>query len=111
MAALTHKYPWYPAFYSSGTAAALVHHWLRALSISFPLNHKLCRSFTSSRRVVALTTRRARLGACLRNASSRFFALMSEMGHSRHSGLPPPTSGLPRSTDIVSLDRHVSNVP
>jgi hypothetical protein len=35
----------------------------------------------------------------------------SQLGHSRHSGLPPPTSGLPRSTDIVSIGRHVSNVP
>src|SRR5216683_4035922 len=35
---------------------------------------------------------------------------MSLLGHSRHSDLPLPTSGLPRSTDIVSVDRHVANL-
>jgi hypothetical protein len=36
---------------------------------------------------------------------------MSLLGHSRHSDLQPRTSGLPGSTDIVSIDRHVLNVP
>jgi hypothetical protein len=35
----------------------------------------------------------------------------SEMGQSRHFDRAPLTSGLPRSTDIVSTGRHVSKVP
>jgi hypothetical protein len=36
---------------------------------------------------------------------------MSEMGHLRHFGRRPTTSGLPLETDIVRVDRHVSKVP
>jgi hypothetical protein len=36
---------------------------------------------------------------------------MSLLGQSRHFDRGPAASGLPRSTDIVRLPRHVSNVP
>jgi hypothetical protein len=36
---------------------------------------------------------------------------MSAVGHSRRFDCRPATSGLPSETDIVSGDRHVSNVP
>jgi hypothetical protein len=37
--------------------------------------------------------------------------VMSEVGQSRRFGHAPTTSGIPRQTDIVSVSRHVSNVP
>jgi hypothetical protein len=36
---------------------------------------------------------------------------MSLLGQSRHFDRLPDTSGLPRSTDILSVCRHVSKVP
>jgi hypothetical protein len=36
---------------------------------------------------------------------------LSAMGQSRRFGGRSRASGLPRSTDIVSVGRHVSNVP
>jgi hypothetical protein len=33
------------------------------------------------------------------------------LGQTRHFGHLPTTSGLPRSTDILRLRRHVSKVP
>src|ERR1700730_10268437 len=36
---------------------------------------------------------------------------MSAQGQSRHSDAAPLTSGLPRQTDILTVRRHVSNVP
>jgi hypothetical protein len=38
-------------------------------------------------------------------------SVMSPMGHSRHFGRRPTTSGLPLETDIVRAGRHVSKVP
>jgi hypothetical protein len=36
---------------------------------------------------------------------------MSQLGHSRHFERRPVTSGLPLSTDILRVRRHVSKVP
>ena len=36
---------------------------------------------------------------------------MSELGQTRHFDGAPTTSGLPLSTDILTLRQHVSNVP
>jgi len=36
---------------------------------------------------------------------------MSELGQSRRLERAPVTSGLPRGADILSVGRHVSNVP
>ena len=36
---------------------------------------------------------------------------MSEMGPSRRSDVPPPTSGLSSIADLVAAGRHVSKVP
>ena len=66
---------------------------MRDIRPSGNFNNKLSRGFPQARRSTSLCD--VRLG----------------LRHSRHSNLPPPTSGLPRSTDMVSVDRHVSNVP
>jgi hypothetical protein len=36
---------------------------------------------------------------------------MAVLGQSRHSDRGPPTSGLPRTADIIRASRNVSNVP
>jgi hypothetical protein len=39
------------------------------------------------------------------------FAFSHSLGQSRHSDRRPPPPGLPRSTDILGVRRHVSKVP
>jgi hypothetical protein len=47
----------------------------------------------------------------IRSASVVFDRPMSVVGQSRHSDGGPLTSGLSRQTNILTVRRHVSNVP